>query len=1168
MNSRSLIQPEGQSPWRVGAPDGARHRPRSARAPKGDKAWTPRHVRSALGVALLLLSSSLFVLLGAPDAAVPLLNSPEGLGPPLPIVTTHAPVALPSPPVGSTSGSTAFGGFRAPRGPPDSPVQAFESSSGSNELDHRTIVSPLIAAMGGRYGYGGGTGWLAYASWNKAFYVAVAPSSIDVIAASNATVTAVIAVGLEPTGVAVNPATQQVFVTNAGSGNVSVINGSSQQSVGSIQVQASPAGIAYDITDDSWFVADNATDNVSVISGSNLSVVRNVPAGFAPFGVVWDPATDRVFVSDRAAGEVTVLSGVDGSFVAALPVGSRPLGMALDNASDTVYVANEGSSNVSAIWAGGLTVNASVPIVSSGYIPDLQGVAYDSAHDVVWVTTGVSVVVIDPGLQRAVNQLYYDPAGVAYDPTTGEVCVTNSANVTFGCFVFGSAMSTEENLTFVESGLPTGSTWSVSLKSTTSFAAVSLSATSASMTFGVDAWPWYPNVYNFSYVLGPVSGYAGSPGSGFATANASTSLTINVTFVPDGLYSVSLWEQGLPPGTNWSATLANTSANWSGDSVNSLIRFYVANGSYVYAVAPISGWTTMGGNGSLTVNGGALSFTVVWSQPAVYPVTFSETGLPTGTTWSLVVTAVVSTTYVSSTSTISFSEINGTYGYSVPPLVGWQSSQPNGSFLVAGAPVAVSVPWVHMVTYPVTFAETGLLTNGTAWTVQLRTLGNASTNLTSTSSSVTFSEPNGTYTFSIRAITAHGVTEYSPSPATGGVTVSGSGVLQAVRFALAAGFYPVAFTESGLVYSSSWSVSIAGQGFSANSATLVIPETNGTYFYTISGPGGYNPNSTSGWVLVRGMAVNVSVSFALAAGYYEVTFLERGLPNGAVWQVTLGGTALSTPVSAILFPEMNGTYNFTVRELAGYSASPSSGTVTVAGAAPATIWIQFNSTDVYAVSFSESGLPSGTGWAVSIGDKIASSLTNQVVLDEPNGTFGYLILPVNGYLSAGSGFVTVNGTNVSVQVAFSPQSYPVIVVEFGLPNGTSWTVNVTGVSRAFSASYTTNSSAVIFYLPNGTYSLTVVAAGFVANLSSPYFTVAGLAPGGGPTVHFGRPGPAGGSLVGAGVLELLLLGTGSVAFVVGLIVWLYSRRGRRREGETWVRELVGDGRESEVTPVQ
>ncbi|MEM0135362.1 MAG: hypothetical protein QXU18_09095, partial [Thermoplasmatales archaeon] len=151
-----------------------------------------------------------------------------------------------------------------------------------------------------------------------------------------------------------------------------------------------------------------------------------------------------------------------------------------------------------------------------------------------------------------------------------------------------------------------------------------------------------------------------------------------------------------------------------------------------------------------------------------YPVVFNEKGLPSGTGWSVNLGA---TTQTSNTNTITFTELNGSYSYSISGISGYRANSYTGTVMINGNSVSISVVW-SVITYPITISERGI-PNGTSWTVTLSgTAFNGkqiNTTLSSTTNSITFNEPNGTYSF-----TVHLPSGYTSSGAKGSITVSGT----------------------------------------------------------------------------------------------------------------------------------------------------------------------------------------------------------------------------------------------------------------------------------------------------------------------------------------------------------------------------------------------------------
>lgn len=156
--------------------------------------------------------------------------------------------------------------------------------------------------------------------------------------------------------------------------------------------------------------------------------------------------------------------------------------------------------------------------------------------------------------------------------------------------------------------------------------------------------------------------------------------------------------------------------------------------------------------------------------PPTYQVSFRETGLPTGTSWSV---TLGGTTHTSATSTIVFTEDNGTYGYAIGPEPGYTTASYVGSIEVQGAAVAQTVAWTE-VTYHVTFEESGLPPS-TSWSATLRGTAHSST-----TTMVEFVEPNGTYSYTVSSVPG-----YMDTPASGTITVNGYDVTKAITFSIA-----------------------------------------------------------------------------------------------------------------------------------------------------------------------------------------------------------------------------------------------------------------------------------------------------------------------------------------------------------------------------------------------
>jgi hypothetical protein len=157
-----------------------------------------------------------------------------------------------------------------------------------------------------------------------------------------------------------------------------------------------------------------------------------------------------------------------------------------------------------------------------------------------------------------------------------------------------------------------------------------------------------------------------------------------------------------------------------------------------------------------------------------------------------------------------------------------------------------------------------------------------------------------------------------------------------------------------------------------------------------------------------------------------VTFTETGLPSGTSWSVTVNDTKLSTTTTSISVREINGTYSYTVSGVPGYSLTSSySGSFTVKGAA-VSISLTFKQV-VYTVTFTETGLPSGTTWSLTLANgTVLKSSNTSISFTEPNGTYSYTLNTTNSNYKANStsGSFTVSGSAVSETVGFHSTAKP------------------------------------------------------------------------------------------------------------------------------------------------
>ena len=229
-------------------------------------------------------------------------------------------------------------------------------------------------------------------------------------------------------------------------------------------------------------------------------------------------------------------------------------------------------------------------------------------------------------------------------------------------------------LTFLESGLPTGTAWSVTLNGSTQGSA------GAPLEFAEANG-------SYSYQVGNVPGYNATPNSGtLQVAGAAVKLLVVFSLRPAPLNPVRFDQAGLPNGTNWSVTLGGLTAHSTGAS----IQFLEPNGTYAYSVGPVLGFLPSPSSGYVTVDGAGPTHPVTFSPSVVtgFVLSFYAVGLMAGTDWWVNVSG---TLHPSSGSEVTLDEPNGTYGYVADPVPGYTVTPASGSVLVSGSNVTVAI---------------------------------------------------------------------------------------------------------------------------------------------------------------------------------------------------------------------------------------------------------------------------------------------------------------------------------------------------------------------------------------------------------------------------------------------------------------------------------------------
>jgi hypothetical protein len=271
-----------------------------------------------------------------------------------------------------------------------------------------------------------------------------AVAGLAIIDGSSNTLLANVALPDWANAVAVNPATDTVYV-GLRNNTVEVVNGRTYAITATIQLSSPPRHLAVDPASNSVFVSDFG-QSVSVIDGRLNRVVRTIDVPSAD-GIAFDQSAGLLYAASPGDHTLLVIDAQRGVITASIPLGTFPSYLALDPATRTVWVANDSSrywppdgteGTVTVVDGATNTVTAVVANVAATD-HQIQGLAVDSATGTGYVSVGNALTAIGPqGVDSpdTVTHLEATPRDATVSlPVTLKATVANAdggGDVTFG----------------------------------------------------------------------------------------------------------------------------------------------------------------------------------------------------------------------------------------------------------------------------------------------------------------------------------------------------------------------------------------------------------------------------------------------------------------------------------------------------------------------------------------------------------------------------------------------------------------------------------------------------------------------------------------------------------------------------------------------------------------
>lgn len=229
----------------------------------------------------------------------------------------------------------------------------------------------------------------------------------------------------------------------------------------------------------------------------------------------------------------------------------------------------------------------------------------------------------------------------------------------------------------------------------------------ASYPVGGNYWANYTGV---DQNHGPNQSIPGSDGIGDTPYSINATLKDNYPLMKPWTRPEAVFRSnGLFPGQEWSVTFNGKTIT----SKQKVISFAILNGTYQnysYSIGTVAGYRGGGQSGELDYVGSGFTENVTYAHR--FNVTFTEKGLPAGTSWSFELNGTVINV---TTASYNLSAYNGTsFNYSIENSVLYYSNISSGSFTLSGYNVTIFIEYLHFayIHGTVSPSQTSVIING------------------------------------------------------------------------------------------------------------------------------------------------------------------------------------------------------------------------------------------------------------------------------------------------------------------------------------------------------------------------------------------------------------------------------------------------------------------------
>jgi YVTN family beta-propeller protein len=225
-------------------------------------------------------------------------------------------------------------------------------------------------------------------------------------------------VGYNTAGIAVNPATNQVYVSNEYW--ITKIDGMSDAVIDTILGVSGVNDLDVDSGRNLIYAASISDSIVYVIDGGTDSIIADIKVGYYPYGIGVNQVTNKIYVAQTYSDNVFVIDGSTNSVTDTISDINHPLAVAVNSANNRIYTSSLDGFSVSVIDGTADTIITSFfasmpgmigvePVTNRIYVPEQfrdDILVIDGAENTIIDTVEVGDLPVAAGVNPETNRIY------------------------------------------------------------------------------------------------------------------------------------------------------------------------------------------------------------------------------------------------------------------------------------------------------------------------------------------------------------------------------------------------------------------------------------------------------------------------------------------------------------------------------------------------------------------------------------------------------------------------------------------------------------------------------------------------------------------------------------------------------------------------------------------